>query len=437
MMRTFLYLAATLLLWGSYAAPARAQSAGSGTIYSRYGIGSLQDFSSSQSDAMGGGGYALRSLNYTNFANPALWSDQVYVRAAAGITYRAVRARDGRGGINTLQTGNIRGLQFSLPLITRELGFGLAYRPYSQYNYAAGRTGALTLDRSGETVPYQVQFEGQGGLHQIRTGLGWRVSEWLSLGATVDGLFGILESQRITTFQDARFNRSVVTNATRLWGLSGTAGVHITLADVLAANDALSIGTSVTLPTALSGRQERSTGQSLSREPVGGSVKSDVTLPWKARLGVSYQPDARWTIVADGSFAPWSNVGNPFPARVASGFPVGGADTFTNRWRASAGAEILPAGEDNLAGYFARTAYRFGMYAERLYVSPAPSVNLNEYALTAGISLPTGGSGTRIDINTIVGTRGTTQQNLVRDTFYGVSLNVSIGERWFLERKFR
>jgi hypothetical protein len=59
------------------------------------------------------------------------------------------------------------------------------------------------------------------------------------------------------------------------------------------------------------------------------------------------------------------------------------------------------------------------------------------YAVTAGFSLPTSLSGTRIDLNLEAGTRGTTDGTLVRDNFYRVALHVNFGERWFQERRLR
>jgi hypothetical protein len=116
---------------------------------------------------------------------------------------------------------------------------------------------------------------------------------------------------------------------------------------------------------------------------------------------------------------------------------VGGSGTLADRWRLSTGAEVVPAGTDNLAGYFAQVAYRFGGYVEHIYVRPDEQTDLYEFAATAGVSLPTSLAGTRIDLNTVVGTRGRTSSTLVRDTFYGVSLHVNFGERWFQRRKLR
>jgi hypothetical protein len=421
---------------------AHAQSNGQGTIYSRFGMGSLHDFSSSQSQAMGGGGYALRSLNYNPDANPALWSDQVYTRLSGSASYRSISVEDGSGNSSRLTSGNVQAIQFSFPLYERTLGVGLSFQPYSRSNYSATLTDTVPVGpRRQDEARYKTTFSGSGGLHRLRGGLGYRINDMLSVGASANLLFGVIESRRRTTSPDSRIlGDVVVSDGVQLSGLTGTLGGHLALADVFAAEDAFSIGASITLPAALSGERYRTLDEDLARDTLSVQ-RGDVTLPWRGRLGVSYQPNTRWTFVLDGLFDPWSTFSSSFssgtretaPAR----FPTGGAGTLTDRWRLSTGAEVVPAGEDKLAGYFAQVAYRFGGYVEQLYVRPDGQTTLHEFAATAGLSLPTALSGTRIDLNTVVGTRGTTSDSLVRDTFIGVSLHVNFGERWFQRRKLR
>jgi hypothetical protein len=439
----------SLLLWALFSAvlllgvpPAQAQSNGEGTIYSRFGLGTLLDFSSSQSQAMGGGGYALRSLNYNPNANPALWSDQVYTRLLGSASYRSVSIEDGRGNSSQLTSGNVQAVQFSFPLYERTLGVGLSFQPYSRSNYSASLTGEEPVGPQEEAnARYKTTFSGSGGLHRLRGGLGYRINEMLSVGASADLIFGVIESQRRTTWPNTQALRgTVVSDGVQLSGLTGTLGGHLALADVFAADDAFSVGVSVTLPTSLSGERYRTLDEDLARDTLSVQ-RGDVTLPWKGRLGVSYQPNTRWTFVLDGFFDPWSTFSSSFssgagetaPAR----FPIGGTGTLTDRWRLSTGAEVVPAGEDQLAGYFAQAAYRFGGYVEQLYVRPDRQTTLHEFAITAGVSLPTSLAGTRIDLNTVAGTRGTTSDALVRDRFIGVSLHVNFGERWFQRRKLR
>lgn len=422
---------------------AQAQSNGEGTIYSRFGMGSLVQFSSSQSEALGGGGYALRSLNYNADANPALWSDQVYTRLSGSASFESISTKNENGDSGRLSAGNVQALHFNFPLNERTLGVGFSFQPYSRSNYSVVQSGTAEIPSNGqlESVAYETNFSGSGGLHKLRGGLGYRFTDAFSVGASADLLFGILESQRRTVWPNTQALRDVVvSDGVQLSGMTGTLGSHLTLADVITTDDAFSIGAAFTFPAVLSGERYRALDEDLARDTLA-TEQGDVTVPWKGRLGVSYQPNSRWTVVADGFFDPWSTFSSTFSGASSEAeptrFPIGGTETLTNHWRLSTGVELVPASDDNLAGYFAKAAYRLGGYAEQMYVRPDQQTTLYEFAVTAGVSLPTSLSGTRIDLNTNVGTRGTTSQSLVRDTFFGVSLHVNFGERWFQRRKFR
>lgn len=426
-------------------APVQAQSNGDGSAYSRFGLGTLADFSSSQSEALGGGAYALRSLNYNPTANPALWSDQVFTRLSAGGEYQRIVATGDDAQTSRLTSGTIEALQFSFPLYKRTLGVGLTFQPYTRHNYRLQSQHTLSVDTSSNPVPYEKKFQGKGGLHTVRGGLGYRINDVLSVGASVDVIFGIVQNKRRTEFEASSFRDVTVSDDTRLVGLSGTLGAHLALADVLRADDALSLGASVALPTTLTGTRVLTRGQGRNLRPdtleVDGdkSVDGEVSLPWRSRFGVAYQPNERWTFTADGLFEPWSTFSSDFgtPNPFQNRFPVGGDQTLTDRWRLSLGTEVVPAGEDALSGYFANIAYRLGAYTERLYVRPDGQTNVQTYAVTGGFSFPTSLPGTRIDLNLRAGRRGTTDGALVRDDFYGVALHVNFGERWFRERKLR
>jgi hypothetical protein len=448
--RRFLGLARVLLCASLLAAcPATlwAQSTGDGSIYSRFGIGLLKDFSSSRSQALGGGGYALRSLNYNPVGNPALWSDQVFTRANLGASFQTVSASDDENQTSQLTAGNLESIQFSFPLYERTLGVGLAFQPYSRSNYKTVRQGRIaTGPNRADTLTYTTRFEGLGGLQTVRGGFGWRINDVVRVGASLDVIFGIIESQRSTRLSRPGISGTpsgardaVLTDGTRLSGITGNVGGHLSFSNVLTDDDALSLGLSFSLPTTLSGERVRTIDESLARDTLGTEVNGDMELPWKVQGGLAYHPDERWSLVLDGLYAPWSTATSDFDTdgTTPSRFPVGGTDTYTDRWRVSVGAEVVPGGNDQLASYFGRTGYRLGAYAEKLYVRPDLETDVHVLAATGGLSLPTSVAGTRIDLNTSVGTRGTTEDNLVRDLFYRFSLHVSIGERWFQERKLR
>lgn len=422
---------------------AHGQSNGDGSIYSRFGLGTLTEFSSSRADALGGGGYALRSFNYNPTGNPAVWSDQVFTRLSAGASYRRI-ATTGKGDrTSRLSSGNVEAVQFSFPLYKRTLGVGLSYQPFSQYNYRVRRDSSISV-RTGpnttEEVPYDINFRGTGGLHTFRGGLGYRLNDALSVGASVDVLFGILDNRRNTEFQSGALRNVSVSDGTRLVGVTGTFGSHLTLSSLLSEDDAFYLGASVALPATLSGSRVQTRGEGRDLVPdTLSSVDGEVSLPWRGRLGVAYQPNNRWTFTANGRYEPWSDFTSTFQGQgtFSQSFPPGGADTLTDRWRISTGAEVLPAGEDALSGFFSQIAYRIGGYYEHMYVRPSPASTVESYAVTGGLSFPTSLSGTRIDLNVEVGTTGADTNSLVQDTFYSVGLHVNFGERWFRERKLR
>jgi hypothetical protein len=364
----------------------------------------------------------------------------VYTRLSASASYQQVNADDGSGNSGQLSSGNVQAVQFSFPLSERTLGVGLSFQPYSRSNYSIVRRGQERIGPQQTPADYRVRFSGSGGLHRLRGGLGYRINDALSVGASADLLFGIIESRRRTTWETGGLRNVVLSDGVQLSGLTGTLGSHLSLTDVFKSDDAFSVGASVTLPAALSGERYRTLNEDLARDTLDSS-RGEVTLPWQGRLGMSYQPNSKWTVVADGFYAPWSTFSTTFTGRgtstVTAPFPLGGASTLTDRWRVSTGAQVVPAGTDRLAEYFSQVAYRFGGYVEHMYVQPDRQTDLYSYALTAGVSLPTALSGTRIDVNTIAGMQGTTSGSLVRDTFFGVSLHVNFGERWFQRRKFR
>ena len=200
----FWRVALVLGLLAGLAQTSAAQRNSDGTLYSRFGIGALESFASSQVQGMGGGGVAMPSLRYTNFANPATWSTSVLTRFSGGLAYQGLTATDVSGNASRLTSGQLGALHFSFPLLTNKLGVGLAFEPYSRVSYRVPETGTFSPDgtAAADTVGYTVSYEGSGGLQSFKGGLGYEVSPRLQVGANVDVLFGILENGRRTTFDD-------------------------------------------------------------------------------------------------------------------------------------------------------------------------------------------------------------------------------------------
>jgi hypothetical protein len=153
-----------------------------------------------------------------------------------------------------------------------------------------------------------------------------------------------------------------------------------------------------------------------------------VKLPLAWALGVAYQPEARWTFIADASYEGWSSFESDFDL---PGYSASSNSEFDNRLRLSAGAEFWPASGRPFASYGSRIGYRLGVYSDQSYVSPDADESIRSVGITGGLSMPSLIRGTNIDLNIDIGRRGTTSNGLVKDRYIRFSLNINFGDRWF------
>lgn len=60
---------------------------------------------------------------------------------------------------------------------------------------------------------------------------------------------------------------------------------------------------------------------------------------------------------------------------------------------------------------------------------------LSNFGITFGMGLPIGADFTNLNIGFEAGRRGTTMNNLVRESYFKVSIGLSLNARWFLKRQ--
>lgn len=423
---------AVLLLALAAAAGAQAQgSTNYGSIYSLYGLGERSEFASSQAAMLGNGGAALRSSVYTNLSNPALWSDQVLTTFSAAGRITTVRGVDDLSDDPSVGTsGDVAGVLLGVPLYAGRLGLVLSYQPYSRVNYRSASTG--TLDAEGTPVGYTLNLEGGGGLQQLSGGLGLRLGSALQVGARADVILGTDEDVQRTAFDttSTAFAPTRRSRSTRVSGVTATVGAAGTARSLLGDDDALTVGAALTFPTALSVVRTTTLGESLSRDTLTTTQDGDATLPLLLRGGVAYRAGSRWLATVDALYEPWGGFESTVPV---GGFdPAAGVDALRDRLRVGGGVEVSPGGDRRAV---ARTALRLGGYAERGLYAPEGQ-GVTTYALTGGLSVPNRLTGSRIDLGFEVGTRGSTEGVLVRDTFVKGTLTLNFGERWFVRRRF-
>ncbi len=434
MLRSLFFFAALGLASG----PALAQASNDyGSAYSRFALGQRYDFSTSQAEAMGLAGVAIRSGIYNGISNPALGADQSLTTFSASGGIRGVQSTDATDATSEATAGDLGLIQLGIPLYPGRMGLTLAYRPYSRVDYRAIEEGAVDID-GDEPTPFRANIEGQGGLQRLSIGLGARVGKVLTVGASAEALVGTVEYLQRTEFPEggAAFLETRESVSTRMYGFTGTLGAAASLRSLAREADALTIAGALTLPTTLNASRSRLLGANLDRDTLATQRDGDVRVPLTARGGVSYQYSPKFLVSTDAIYEPWQSFESDF---AFGGFaPARGDDAeesiLRSRWRVGAGMEWVPGGGERNARYFQRVNYRLGAYTETGFMSPEAE-DVMTYALTGGLSLPTRVAGARVDLGFEAGTRGKTQGVLVRDRFWRATFTLNFGERWFVRRR--
>ncbi|MEM9997684.1 MAG: hypothetical protein AAF809_08280 [Bacteroidota bacterium] len=427
-----LSVAACLLVLA--AAPALAQGLNNyGTLYSRFGVGERLLFSTSQTEAMGGAGVALRSFSYASLDNPAAWGDiaLTHFTFGASVTGTSVEAADGT--TSDLASGGLSTIQIAFPLRQQKLGLNIAYRPYSRVNYRAVQTESFLPSDGGGAIDYRINYEGEGGLQEIQAGLGYRLSPNVLIGGSINALFGTVDYLQRTEFPGSvGFVETRSTESVRVAGVTGTAGVIASVPRLLGEADVLAFGATLRLPARLFGERALTIGQSLDRDTLATETDGSLRLPMEVAAGISYQPTRSLRLAVDTRYEPW---GSQFESDFAlGGFTPGGETILSDRFRVGGGLEWRPAGARRRAPYLSRVAYRLGGYVDNGYLAPE-GTDLTTYAATAGLSLPALIPTASFDLNVEVGQRGDATGLLVRDTFVKASATINFGERWFQRRR--
>ncbi|MBM4161906.1 MAG: hypothetical protein FJ217_12520 [Ignavibacteria bacterium] len=381
-----------------------------GSSYSRFGVGDLLRYGGSRLDAMGGAGIALLGDGFINRLNPAGLSRISRTRISGGLEYSSYFSKDSKEE-GRYSRAAFKGVAFAIP-IDKDYGITLLLEssPYSYVHYATQvRDTVVTQD-----------FFGTGGLSALSFGGSVTPLDKFSVGFKLNYLFGRIRQFGRFGFADPTFLDSEISRSDFHSGFSFTAGaIYEGLSDLLNAPSLspLTLGFVLTTPTTLSVERESvfSTAESFDTTATS-SGKVDVPLGFG--FGASYLLASRYYLTADAYHQSWGS---------AKFFGVHPAE-LRNSTRVGVGFESLPQRET--ASFLQRVAYRAGFYYNSTYYTFNNSP-VDEWFVTGGFGVPIGPEA-RINIGLHLGFRGTTSNNLQRDTIFRLSLSLSANEAWFI-----
>ena len=395
--------------------------------YSRFGIGDLQLMNSPVIMGMGGSTVALNSPAIVNFNNPASYhafeQNSFIFEAGLHNKFSKLKTETLSQNSNYITLGY---LMLGFP-VTRHWKSSFGLLPYSSLGYKVvdNRIDELT----GKT---RYNYEGSGGIHQFYWGNSLTIAKNFSAGFNLVYLFGSLESNRSLSFPDSVYMLGTkVLNTTTVSDLKISTGLQFNQN----LNDAyrLTLGLTFSPEVNINAKAKELTynyfiGANLIDNITDTLVnieklKGDFVLPTDFGAGIMLKNSNRWLIKADYKWQNWENF-KMFDR----------SDSLVNSMSVSAGAQILPV-YTTISPYWKKIHYRFGFRYSQTYVE-LNNTRLKEFGISFGTGLPLVRTRSTINIGFEAGSRGTIRNGLIRESFFKLSLGVSVFDRWFEQRKY-
>jgi hypothetical protein len=419
----FLLCFSVLLLFFSYSVFAQTRIS---SPYSRYGIGDLPANSNAWNFSMGGTSIGLRSPYHINFINPASYTafDSSSFIFEGAFVVDFIKLKTNLQSTN--QTfASVGYLTFGFP-VTKWWKTTIGLLPFSNVGYNI----AFEQSMAGVGLVRRI-YEGSGGINRFFLGNGFKLTKKLSIGINASYLFGSSVREASSTFPDSVYyinfresNDVTVSGLYFDYGIQYTANlkkdVKMTTGAIFGTNTKLNAKTNRLAITYFTANGTEYPKDTISSEP---GLKGTISVPLMFGLGVGFEKQDHW--IAGGDFK-WQNWKN-FRA-----FDLN--DSLVNSFQIHAGVEILPD-INSYTNYFKHVRYRLGLTYNSSYLQ-LRGKHLNEYAISLGVGLPFRGMKTALNLSGEFGSRGTTQSNLIRETYFKFVVGFSIYERWFVKRKY-
>ncbi len=406
---------------------AYGMNAQNGTVspYSFFGIGDLRSVGTVENQMMGGLSMYTDSI-HINLRNPSAYGKLRLTTYTVAVSHKVLQLKSFTEQQNTSVT-NLDYLSIGFPLSER-FGAGFGLKPFSSVGY---NLVSESINTNGAAVTNQ--YSGEGGLNQAYLSLGYQLATDLHLGATVNFNFGTLENRRIQSVENVQFG-TLDNRVSRVNGFDFNYGATYT--PII--KDKYTLFTSVTINTQANlvsentqriGSFSSTTGQEIEVVEVNldaqGLKNTELKIPTTTTLGLGFGEEKKWFIGAEYSFQGLSSFTNEFISVANLQYQDASTLAF--------GGFFIP-NYTSFSGYLKRITYRAGIRMDKTGMI-VNNKEINNFGITFGLGLPLGGSFSNLNLGFELGRRGTTDADLIEESYLKVNVGLSLNDRWFRKRQ--
>jgi len=387
----------------------------SSSPYSLYGVGSLYDSDFGNLPSIGGSGIALPSDTFINNLNPASLGFMYQNHFLFDIGGKAI-ATTYQSSTRTEKRNNFQfsHLAFAFP-VTKNSGFSLALRPYSSSVF---KISNLKLPIADSQEYYYVTAQGSGGLNNLDFSYGYRFGKRMTLGATGTFLFG-------NTVDDRAF---LISNAiTTIHKKTDYSGVRATLGGQFKIDSTFTIGTTVKVPSRIKASKVQSVAS--IADDVETAIETNVAtdtddyyMPLELGFGVSKRFKNNLNLTLDYEKSFWDSTKQS---------ELYGE--FVNQDRFALG--ISYNAKKNIRKYWDRVGYSAGVNYDNGYLE-VDKHRVNNASVSIGLNLPIENTFSSLNISYSYGQKGRIANDLIKENYHKISINLSLDGIWFVKRKF-
>ena len=395
--------------------------------YSRFGIGDLSGINNDWNFSMGSTGIAFRSPLHINILNPASYSefDSTSFVFEGGVLMNTTQLRT---NIQTVSRNNasLGYLLFGFP-VTRWWKTSVGVLPFSDVGY-----NISTTEEHEGIGKIRRNYTGEGGINRFNWGNGFMIGKNLSVGFNASYLFGNSNRRSSVLFPDSIMNmNTMVDNDITVNSFYFDFGaqyrfklkkdIKMVIGGIFAPKSAISAKTSKLTRTFVLATD----GSEIIKDTIDQTADTHgkIQFPLSFGLGLSFEKQDHWLLGADFKWQNWNNY---------TAFEI--SDSLVNSYQVTFGAEVIPD-INAFTKYLKRIRYRVGFSYNSTYLE-LRGKHLNDYAFSLGFGLPIRGIKTGLNLGLQVGSRGTTQSDLIKETYFKFVIGFSIYESWFVKRKY-